>query len=233
MKRLGIAGGLGPAATAYFYETLLNLTYAEKDQDHIDTVLLSFPSVPDRSAYLTGKSAESPLDGVTEILKTLDVLGVDYIAIPCVTIHKLFDELVKGIKTPVINIISETAAALAAMDIKKAGIMATDGTVKTSLFQAEFEKAGIEAVYPEKNQSLLSDIIYDIKAGKAIDLTDFYRISDELLSSGAQINVLGCTELSLLKKRFALDGNFLDTVELLALRSLIYCGARIRGRDDL
>lgn len=233
MKRLGVAGGLGPAATAYFYEALLNLTYAEKDQDHIDTIILSYPSVPDRSAYLTGKSIESPLEGIAEMLKTLDGIGVDYIAIPCVTIHRFFDELARNVKTPVINILSETTAALASMNITKAGIMATEGTVKTNLFKAEFEKVGIKAVYPVKSQSLLTDIIYDIKGGKAIDLADFYRVSDELVSSGAQINVLGCTELSLLKKKYALNGDFLDTLELLAMRSLIYCGAKIRAREDL
>lgn len=229
MKKLGVAGGLGPAATAFFYETLISLTQAEKDQEHIDAVILSYPSIPDRTAYLTGASDENPLNGTLDMLKTLESLGVDYIAIPCVTIHKFYNELAGNIKTPVINIITETAEALKAMGIKKAGILATEGTVNAGLFQDAFKEAGIEALYPKTGQGLLSEIIYGIKAGKPFELDSFYRVYDELFTNGAQIGVLGCTELSLLRKNNTLKGEFLDTAELLALRSLIYCGAKIRN----
>ena len=55
-KILGIIGGLGPAASVYFYDLITNMTEAFCDQDHIDLVLSSRASIPDRTAYITGKA---------------------------------------------------------------------------------------------------------------------------------------------------------------------------------
>ena len=54
--RLGIIGGLGPMATAYFMELLINMTDAKCDQDHLEMIIYNCPSIPDRTAYILGKS---------------------------------------------------------------------------------------------------------------------------------------------------------------------------------
>ena len=44
---LGIIGGLGPMATAYFMELLINMTDAKCDQDHLEMIIYNCPSIPD------------------------------------------------------------------------------------------------------------------------------------------------------------------------------------------
>ena len=58
---LGIIGGLGPASSAYFYELITEHTKASCDQDHIDIILSSRATTPDRTDYILGKSDKSPL----------------------------------------------------------------------------------------------------------------------------------------------------------------------------
>ena len=53
---LGIIGGLGPMAGAYFMELLTSMTAARTDQEHIEAILYSRPAIPDRTAYLLGQS---------------------------------------------------------------------------------------------------------------------------------------------------------------------------------
>ena len=55
-KLLGILGGLGPMASVYFYEMLTEHTKAETDQEHLDIIISSKASTPDRTAYILGKS---------------------------------------------------------------------------------------------------------------------------------------------------------------------------------
>ena len=55
-KLLGVIGGLGPASSAYFYELVTEHTKAEKDQDHIDMILSSRATTPDRTDYILGRS---------------------------------------------------------------------------------------------------------------------------------------------------------------------------------
>ena len=49
MKTLGVIGGVGPLATAYFLELLVRITEAHRDQEHIDAIIYSRPSIPDRT----------------------------------------------------------------------------------------------------------------------------------------------------------------------------------------
>ena len=60
-KLLGIIGGLGPMSSAYFYELITEHTLASRDQDHIDIILSSHATTPDRTDYILGRSNESPL----------------------------------------------------------------------------------------------------------------------------------------------------------------------------
>ena len=55
-KTLGVIGGLGPLATAYFYELITNMTDAVKDQDHIEILIHSKPSIPDFIAFILDNS---------------------------------------------------------------------------------------------------------------------------------------------------------------------------------
>lgn len=69
-KVLGIIGGLGPAASVYFQNLLVNMTKADLDQDHLDYIVTSRASTPDRTLFLTGKSDESPLPYLIEDAKS-------------------------------------------------------------------------------------------------------------------------------------------------------------------
>ncbi len=224
MKKLGIVGGLGPAASSYFYELLTRLTPAEQDQQHLDITLLSRPSIPDRTAYILGRSTASPVPQIIQALRDLQRLQVDLIAIPCITAHYFFDELQASTPIPIVNILEETANALAAAGVKAAGIMATEATAKTGILQRELEKRNIRAVVPdEKTQQAITDVIYTIKANRPPCMADFYAAADALKAAGAQRMVLSCTELSLIKRDAGLDDTFVDAMELLARRCIHLC----------
>ena len=66
---LGVLGGLGPMASAYFYEMITAHTKAQRDQDHIDIILSSRASTPDRTDFILGRSTDSPLPAMIEDAK--------------------------------------------------------------------------------------------------------------------------------------------------------------------
>lgn len=218
MSRLGIIGGLGPMATAYFMQLVIQMTQAKVDQEHIEMIIYNCPSIPDRTRYILGKSDENPVIPMIEIGKSLAEAGVDQIAIPCITAHFFHDELEKAIGVPVIHGIAKTAEYLYDRKIRKVGVMATDGTVESGLFSMEFEKRQMECFYPTPSgQAAVMEFIYDdVKAGKAVDLAKFKKVAEELFSAGAEVILLGCTELSLIKRDMSVGAGFLDVMEVLA-----------------
>ena len=90
---LGIMGGLGPAASCYLYQMITDHTPAQKDQDHIDIVISSRASTPDRTAFIVGKSKDDPFDVMEQDGISLVRYGATVLAIACNTAHYFYDRL--------------------------------------------------------------------------------------------------------------------------------------------
>lgn len=235
-KTLGILGGLGPMSSVYFYSLITEHTKASCDQEHIDIVLLSGASIPDRTEFITGKSKISPLPAMKAGIHKLCTAGADIIAIPCNTAHYFYSEINKDSPVPVLNIIEETVKQAKKAGIKKIGIMATDGTVKSCSYQTVCEEHGVDYVIPrEKSQASLMDIIYGcVKCAKAPDTDKFRAVAHELCDAGCDAIVLGCTELSLLDAaKICPECRFMDSLLVLAKISIENCGALPFGFDEI
>lgn len=225
-KTLGILGGLGPAASVYFYQLITEHTKAVRDQDHLDIVLISKASIPDRTDFILGRNPDSPLPAMIAGVETLAAAGADVIAVPCNTAHYFYDELDRRSPVPVLNIVKETVRMAKRAGIKNLGIMATSGTVITGAYQRACLSEGLGFTVPrEASQETLMDIIYhSIKAAREPDMSAFVQIAEELYAGGAEAIVLGCTELSLIRglekyPRFL----FIDSQLALAYRAIEIC----------
>lgn len=199
---LGIFGGMGPEATANLYQLIVKLTPAEKDQDHIPTLMFSFPQVPDRTAAIqSGDRSIIPylVEGVTRLEKA----GASLIAIPCNTAHYFYDDMQRAVGIPIIHMIRETVAEVTTRypDARTIGLLATSGTIASGLYEKEFSARGIAVVKPgfEHQEKKVMASIYGIKSGtdkkQAEDL--LFEAGRHLEADGAQVIVLGCTEIPL------------------------------------
>lgn len=230
-KILGVLGGLGPMATAYFYELVTAHTLVEKDQDHIDMVISSKATTPDRTAFILGKSKEDPFSIMKSEALRLVTFGAEVLAIPCNTAHYFYDDLNNTVNIPVLNMVRETAEKGKSMGCTRLGILATDGTVDTQTYQIACKMSGINWAIPsKKNQQAIMEVIYeDIKTGKEPDMNKFNAAADELFSVGCQQIILGCTELSLIKKKKLIGKGFIDSMEVLAELAIVNCGKETTG----
>ena len=231
---LGILGGLGPMASAYFYELITAHTKAAVDQEHIDIILSSRASTPDRTAFITGKCEKSPLPYMVEDAKRLEVYGADMIVIPCNTAHYFVEEIRANVNIPVPSIIEETSEHIKRAGYKKAGIMATAGTVSSGSYQEQLSKRGLSFAVPdEAHQQYLHELIYDdVKSGKDPDIDKFYKIANHLTDLGCDKLILGCTELSLINRAVGNDPLFTDSLEVLAYTAIKALGSDTVGFSE-
>ena len=233
-KLLGILGGLGPMASVYFCEMLISHTKAECDADHINFLLSSRADTPDRSSYILGLSKDDPTSAMTEEAMRLERAGADLIAIPCNTAHFFYDSICRAVNVPILNIITETARFCRASGVKKIGVLATEGTASAGAYQRFLSEYGIEVLPMQKHeQDAVSKIIFEqIKRGEEPDIKQFFSVVDALRTRGAELIVLGCTELSLIKKRYTLPDFIIDSLELLALSAIATCNKIPAHFDD-
>lgn len=228
---LGILGGLGPMASAYFYELITAHTKAAVDQEHIDIILSSRASTPDRTAFITGKCPDSPLPYMVEDARRLEVYGADMIVIPCNTAHYFVEEIRANVKIPVPSIIEETSEHIKRAGYKKAGIMATAGTVQSGSYQDQLSKRDLGFAVPDEiHQQYLHELIYDdVKSGRDPDIDKFYKIAKYLTDLGCDKLILGCTELSLINRAVGNDPLFTDSLEVLAHTAITSLGSETVG----
>lgn len=230
-KTVGVMGGLGPMATVYFYDMIVRLTDANRDQEHIDMVIANRATTPDRTDYIIGKSTNSPSDVLKKDAKRLESFGTDFLVITCNTAHYFYDEIKNSVNIPVLNIIEETVKYAKNQGHKKLGILATTGNINTKLYQNMCQKHGIEfMILDENRQADIMSIIYDdIKSGKPADMNKFNSIVDYLKNNDCDGAILGCTELSILKNDNNLDNEFyIDSLEVLAVKTIENCGKKVK-----
>jgi len=148
---LGIFGGMGPEATANLYREIVRLTRASKDQDHIPTLIYSFPQVPDRTAAIQNRD-RSIVPYLVEGVSRLERAGASLIVIPCNTAHYFYDDMQQAVQIPIIHMIRETADAVVARHpgCKTIGLLATSGTIQSGLYEKEFRARGLSVVLPDR-----------------------------------------------------------------------------------
>lgn len=236
-KTVGILGGIGPLSTVYFMEMIINMTEAAVDQKHIDMIVFNHATIPDRTAYILGQSADNPLEVMALDAKKLQQVGADFIVIPCNTAHYFFDKIKAGVTVPMLNIV-EGAVQYAKQNIRgltKLGVLATDGTIQTNTYRLACEKEGVTCIVPDaQGQAAVMRIIYEqVKAGKKADIAAFYHVVETLKQQGCQGIILGCTELSIVKRDFETDQKeIIDSLEVLAKNTILACGKRLKNEGE-
>lgn len=232
LKKLGIIGGLGPAATASLFSRIIDHTDAATDQDHIDITILNRPQIPDRTAYILGKSDESYVPAVREAALQLEAMGCDVLCMPCVTGHYKSEETFGCLtRSTVLHMPLEAARFLERAGKTTVGVMATDGTGRAGVLQQALETQGLKAVFPdEEHQTKVMSIIYDdVKAGRPANMQAFDDVCAHLRERGCDSVLLGCTELSVIDAPAQAHGMLVvDALEVLAVRAVEACGARVK-----
>ncbi|MCL2079007.1 MAG: amino acid racemase [Oscillospiraceae bacterium] len=219
---LGIIGGMGTQATACFYEKLHAMQNVSSEQEYLDTLIYSMPSIPDRTAYIIGEAKDSPLEPLRHAARTLEKAGASLIAMLCITSHFFYDELCACVHTPFLSIPDETVRYAAKHGINSVGLLATDGTLSSGVLSKRFASAGIDVFLPSPaNQKRLMKIIYDIKLGAQANSDELAQIAADLHICGAQAIVLGCTELCISDiPSPALPFRYINTLDVLAAECL-------------
>jgi aspartate racemase len=235
-KTIGILGGMGPEATAYFFELIIRKTKVEKDQDHIHVIIWSNPRIPARTDAIL-KQGPSPAPLLVEGVRRLRKAGADFVVMPCVTAHYYYDEVTAQENFPFLNILDEALqwTKKNLLHLKKAGIVSSTGTLESRLFHDAFRKGGIEVIGPEdEEQERVMDAIFGkkgIKAGytegepKRI-IVDTARM---LIDRGAEAIIAGCTEVPLVLREGDIARPLIEPMSIMAEAAILKAGYELRS----
>ena len=225
-KTIGIIGGMGPLATVDLFRKITLHTRASCDQEHLRVLIDSNTNIPDRTAALLHGGAD-PTPELISSAQGLERQGAELLIMPCNTAHNFYDAVQEAVSVPVLHMIRLTAQALVGRGVTKAGLLATDGTIQTGIYQRSFAGTGINLLVPEEEgQRAVMDMIYQgVKAGKRdYDASGARRTMESLMERGAETLILGCTEMPLAVALYGLEFPVTDPTLELALGAIHAAG---------
>ena len=234
-KRVGVIGGMGPAATIRLYEEIARRTPIRREQDHLRVVIDSDPTVPDRTASLLAAAnsdgkpslpaadAEgSPERHLIAAARRLQAAGVELIAVACNTAHAWHDRIAAAVDVPVLHLIDVTADAAARRvgPGGQVGLLATLGTQAAGLYQQATARIGLSLLLPEpQTQQQVMEAIMQVKTGRTEPARDtIRRAAGQLVACGAAAVIVGCTDISVVLADGDLDVPVVDSTVSLAER---------------
>jgi aspartate racemase len=229
--KLGVVGGVGPAATVDFLAKVVRSTPARRDQDHLRLLVEQNPQIPDRTEHLVGDGMDPTL-ALYATCKKLQAGEADLIAIPCNTAHAFVEAIQSELSIPIMNMLTVTVKHIRETfpHLRKVGLLATSGTVSSGVYRRALEDHGLQEVVPSPDmQARVMNAIYGpegVKAGftSPSSVADLDAAIDELVTQGVEVIILGCTELPLLlpnAERVTASGNrvtLVDPTDILAKR---------------
>lgn len=231
---VGVLGGLGPAATVSFLDQLVQFTEAERDQDHLDAVVLQHSTVPDRTTHvLDPEGALDPAPALVRDAQLLERMDCAFVAMPCNTANHYEQSIRENIGIPLLSIVEETSRAAAQQDPhSRVGVLATEGTVSSGAYQHWLERCGVPWAVPSAEvQRMVNTLIYDqVKAGAEPELSRLEEIVDRMgRDHGTERMILGCTELSVMRQVHRLFGReeLIDSLEALTRATITTAGKRL------
>ncbi len=213
MKTVGILGGMGPEATAQLYLEIIKIfrqRYGAKyDSDYPEIFILNLP-LPD--VVEEKGSQDAIIKILQEGVRKLELAGADFIAVACNTVMTFLPQMQKVVSIPFVSIVEETAVVVEKRGFNTVGIVATEMTLRTGLYSSAVFTKLIEPSSEQRAQ--ITQIIMRILSGDKSeeDRLRLRAIVEDLQLRGADVVILGCTELPLL---FA-DEKCLDTIKVLA-----------------
>jgi aspartate racemase len=151
-------------------------------------------------------------------------MGADLLAMPCNTAHYFYDEIVKFVEIPFINMIDEVAASIRAknLGVNRVGLLATKGVYSMGIYSRYLQKYGIEAVIPpEEGIEIVGKTIYTIKKDLSlVDPAGINEIIENMRKEGIDTIILGCTELPLIVDKYPMGPDYIDSTAVLAKRAV-------------
>ncbi len=220
MKTAGIIGGLGPETTSEFY---LDVVFSCQKKNATARAPIVISSVPmpfqiEADAIEKNEGIERIAPFLVTEAKRLEKAGVDFIVMPCNSLHVFMSDIRASVAIPVLSIVEETLTFLQSNGYRRIGIVSTSATIKNKLYEDAFKANGISYESPDPlQQERMNRMIHNLVLGQLNnkDREELVGIINSFENRNVDCVALACTDLQLLIPKHPTLKIF-DTMKILA-----------------
>lgn len=207
-----VLGGMGTLATESFIRLVNRAVPTHTDQDFLDYVVFNDASVPDRTAFILGRSDDDPFPVLADDVAKATAMGAAFIVLTCNTAHVFHERLQALTDVPILHMprgaVAKLAASYPGERCRRVGFLGTEGSRASGVYRRAVEEAGYTFVEPDQGlQDRITSLIYDdVKGSGDLNLARYESVLRDMLDPSGPCHcdalILGCTELSVLNEAF-------------------------------
>ena len=211
-------------------QKVLAAVYADDDADHVPLIVDQNSQVPSRIKHLIEGTGSDPAPVLADMARRLAAGGAEAVAVPCNTAHHYAPTIRAAVDLPFLDMIElsvDRAAQLTGAG-GSLGILASPAVQKVGLFDGPLIERGLTPIYPnsEAAERMLSAIRLIKAEGPCLAAREILRaVSVELASRGAAVQMIACTEFSLIADAAAGSATVFDTLDCLVEEIVRFSGA--------
>ena len=224
MKRIGIIGGLSAESTIEYYKILIEEYNKLKGGLASPLVIIDSLNLEEVRDLVDINKWDEVTEMILHSAQNLEKAGAEVIIIATNTIHKIFDNVERNIKTPMISIVVATADAIKKQGLKRVGLLGTTYAIKAEFYQETLLKHSPETIVPDQedqeyvNKVIFDELVHHILTPESKE--GYLEVIKSLQEAGAEGVILGCTEIPLLIKQEDSPIPVFDTTTIHALAAL-------------
>jgi aspartate racemase len=219
MRQLGILGGMSWESTASYYR-LLNQGVRER-LGGLHSARLQLHSVDFAEVAELQRRGDWPAAGalLAEAAQGLERAGAGALLLATNTMHKVAASIEAAVQIPLLHIGDAVGQTLHQQGTQRAALLGTRFTVQQDFYRQRLaERFGIEVMIPapeqveEIDRVIFAELCQGVFQARA---RDFYlECLAELREQGAEVAILGCTEIGLLLEGVQAPLPLLDSSEV-------------------
>ncbi len=203
MKTIGLIGGMSWESSLAYYRIINETTRNHLGELHSAQILLySFDFAEIEPLQAAGKWDEAA-ERLVLAAQALERGGADLFLLCTNTMHRVAEDVQRGVSIPLLHIADATAEVVVKAGIGRVGLLGTRYTMEEDFYRDRLSQGhGLEVLVPApEDRRLVHEVIYqELCLGKVVGASRdrYQRIIQELVGSGAKGIILGCTEIGLL-----------------------------------
>jgi aspartate racemase len=225
MKTIGLIGGMSWESSLEYYRIINEEVYNRLGGVHSAKCLMlsvDFAEIEEQQRLRQWAHATRSM---VEAAQALERGGADFVVICTNTMHKMADEVQRGIHIPLLHIADAAAVEIQKQKLHRVGLLGTSFTMEEPFYKDRLvEKFGLEVLIPASaDREIVHRVIYDeLVIGKVEpeSKAEYLRIIAGLQAQGAEGIILGCTEIGLLVQQADCSLPLFDTTLLHALAAV-------------
>lgn len=218
MNTIGLLGGTSWVSTREYY-TQLNLGAFERlGGSHSCKLLLHSFDLHEVSTPLMAGEIAPVIRDFTEAACGLETAGADCLLICANSFHLVLEQVRAAVSVPVISIVEAVGKELSRLGVRKAGLLGTFATMDGEFYLSHFSTLGIELITPrdEQKAEVHRIIAEELTRDLFLDSTREFFVQEMrgLQARGAEVVIMGCTEIPLLVSQEMVEVPLIDTLRV-------------------